>query len=156
MRLLKPDQLHVTLAFIGQVGEQKAASALQVVESLPPDLGGEVMLGGLVLFPSSKKARIVGLDITDQREVLSTLYERVVGGLEAAGVMQREKRPFRAHVTIARLKIPGPVQPTSESARARFAIESVCLFRSELRREGAVYTVIARTALAMVESPEKA
>ena len=72
------------------------------------------------------------------------LFETVMGGLEAAGVMTREKRPFRPHLTIARLRMPSPVQPRYESGRASYAIESVCLYRSELSREGARYSVVAR------------
>jgi 2'-5' RNA ligase len=76
--------------------------------------------------------------------------------LEGAGVMCREKRPFRAHVTVARLRVPGAVQPMAESGQARFAVESVCLYRSEVKREGAVYTVVACTALSGSEVTEKA
>jgi 2'-5' RNA ligase len=155
VRLLRPEQLHVTLAFIGEVDEAKAAAARTVVESVPRETGGEVALGGFAFFPTAKKARVVALDIADEAGLLGGIYERVMGGLEGAGVMRREKRPFRAHVTVARLRAPGPVQPMTESGQARFAVESVCLYRSELKREGAVYTVVACAALSGAEAREK-
>jgi RNA 2',3'-cyclic 3'-phosphodiesterase len=151
LRFLRPEQLHVTLAFIGEVGEGKAAAARAVVESVPADMGGSGVFGGFLLLPSPRKARVVALSITDEGGAFAALYERVMSGLEAAGVMKREKRPFRAHVTVARLRSPGLVQPTSESGRARFAVESVCLFESALRREGAEYTVLARTVFTKPE-----
>jgi 2'-5' RNA ligase len=147
VRLLRPEQLHVTLAFIGEVGELKTEAARTVVESIPKEMGGEAVIGGFLLLPSAKKVRVVALDIADEGGAFGGLYGHVMDGLEAAGVMQREKRPFHAHLTVARLRIPGPVQPTSESAQARFAVESVCLYESELKREGAAYTVLARTVL---------
>lgn len=145
LRLLRPDQWHVTLAFIGEVDEARAAAARTVVESLPYDSGGEGRITRFLMLPSATKARVVTLEIDDAEGVFSLLYERVMTGLEAVQVMTREKRPFRPHLTVARLRQPGPVRPRSESGEAPFAVQSVCLYRSELKREGAVYTVVART-----------
>ena len=144
LRLLRPDQWHVTLAFIGEVDEAKAAAARTVVDSLPSDLGGEGRIARFLMLPSAAKARVVTLEIDDHEGVFSRLFEMVMDGLETAELMRREKRPFRPHLTVARLRQPGPVQPRSESGEARYAVESVCLYRSELRREGAVYTVVTR------------
>ena len=147
LRLMREDQLHITLAFIGEVGESKAAAAKQVVETVPADMGGEGVIERFLLLPSPGRTRVVALELSDAKGVFGALFERVMSGLEQAGVMQREKRPFRPHLTIARLRDAGPVQPRSECGQASHAVESVCLFDSELKREGAVYTVRARTTL---------
>ncbi len=144
LRLLRPDQWHVTLAFIGEVDEAKVAAARTVLDSLPSHLGGEGRITRFLMLPSAAKARVVTLEIDDHEGAFSRLFEVVMDGLEAAEVMRREKRPFRPHLTVARLRKPGPVQPRSESGEARYAVESVCLYRSELKREGAVYTVVTR------------
>ena len=147
LRPMREEQYHVTLAFRGEVGDSKANAAREVVRSVPGDMGGDAFISGFLLLPSPGKARVVALEMSDEHRVFERLYEHVMTGLEAAGVMQREKRPFRPHLTIARLRSPGPVQPRSESGQTRFAVESVCLYESELRREGAVYTVLERTVL---------
>jgi len=147
LRLMREEQYHVTLAFIGEVGGSKAKAAREVVRSVPGDMGGDAFISGFLLLPSPGKARVVALEMSDEHRVFERLYEHVMTGLEAAGVMRREKRPFRPHLTIARLRSPVPVQPRSENGRTRFAVESVCLYESELRREGAVYTVLERTVL---------
>ncbi len=144
LRLMRPDQLHVTLAFIGAVDVAKASAACAVIDSLPADAGGMAEITGFLMLPSARKARVVALDLDDREGVFARLFETVMGGLEAADVMSREKRPFRPHLTIARLRVPGPVQPRYESGRASYAIESVCLYKSELSREGARYSVVAR------------
>ena len=144
LRLMRPDQLHVTLAFIGAVDAAKASAACAVVDSLPADGGGAAEIMGFLMLPSARKARVVALELDDRTQVFARLFETVMGGLETAGVMTREKRPFRPHLTIARLRVPGSVQPRYESGRALYAIESVCLYRSELSREGARYSVVAR------------
>lgn len=156
LRLLRRDQLHVTLAFIGEVDEVKASAARSVVEKVPADMGGEGRIGGLMPMPSAKRARVVALGIADEGGALGRLYEHIMRGLEEARVTRREKRPFKPHLTVARLRTPAPVQPTSESGHAPFAIESVCLFESELRREGAVYTSLARRALSRGDARETA
>jgi len=155
IRLMKPEQLHVTLAFMGEVGEAEAAATREVVETVPEDMGGEVLLGGYLLFPSARKARVIALGIVDAEGIFPALYEHLMRGLETAGVMRREKRPFRAHLTVARLRVPGYVQPMSESGQARFAVESVCLYESRLKREGAEYTVRARAAFSRADAREK-
>jgi len=148
LRLLGPAQLHVTLAFIGEVGARKADAARTVVETVPRDMGGGACVTGFLLLPSERRARVIALAIADEERVFGRLYEHVAAGLEAAGVMEREKRPFRPHLTVARLRNPTAVQPTVESGRAGFAVESVCLYESVLKREGAQYEVLTRTVLA--------
>jgi RNA 2',3'-cyclic 3'-phosphodiesterase len=147
LRLLGPEQWHVTLAFLGEVDAAKAELACRVVEDLPAGLGGEATIERFLLLPSPRRARVVTLEIADEYGLFGALFEAVMGELEAGGVMEREKRPFRPHITIARMRDPGVVRPRYESGRARFAIQSVCLYRSELRREGAVYTVVCRREL---------
>jgi RNA 2',3'-cyclic 3'-phosphodiesterase len=152
LRLTREDQWHITLAFIGEVGPRKAAAAREVVQSLPADMGGEGVIERFLLLPNPRRARVVALEVNDRDQVFARLFEYVMGGLEQAEVMQREKRPFRPHLTIARLREEGPVQPRSECGQARYAVESVCLYESELKREGALYTVRARTTLAGQEA----
>ena len=147
LRLLRPEQLHVTLAFIGETDEAKAVAARAVVDSLADDLGGEGFITRFLMLPGPTKARVVALEVADRERVFADLFEHVMGGLETAAVMRREKRPFRPHLTIARLRTPGPVQPRSHCGQVRFAVESVCLYKSELKREGAAYTVLARADL---------
>lgn len=156
LRLLQPEQWHVTLGFIGEVDAEKAAVALRVVESVPPEMGGEATIERFLMLPSPARARVVTLELSDEEGVFHALFEAVMGGLEAGEVMKREKRPFRPHLTVARLRTPGAVRPRYESERARFAVQSVCLYQSELRREGAVYTVVCRRMFDRGDAEERA
>lgn len=147
LRLLAPEQLHVTLAFLGEVGPSQEIEAATVVRSIPPDAGGAGELSGFLFLPSTHRARVVALAVRDDDAVFRNLFEWLMRGLEQAAVMQREKRPFRPHVTIARLRKPGTLQPKSEFKAARYPVESVCLYRSELHRQGARYTILEQTCL---------
>jgi 2'-5' RNA ligase len=156
LRLLDREQLHCTLAFIGQADSRMTEAAKAVVSGIPADSGGEAAIDGFLFLPDARRARVAALRIDDRRAVLARLFEKVMEGLEGAGVTARETRPFRAHVTIARLKVPGPVQPTSDCGRTVFGVESVCLYESELRRDGAVHTVLVRKDLQRAQGLEKA
>lgn len=144
LRLLGESQWHVTLAFLGEVEEDAGFAARKIVEAVPPELGGDCRLGGFLMLPSAARARVVTLAVDDYEGAFARLYEVVMDSLEVAGVMQREKRAFRPHLTVARMRVPGPVQPRFDARPAPFGVESLCLYRSELRREGAVYTVVAQ------------
>jgi len=123
---------------------------------VPADMGGEAVIGGFLPLPSPSRARVVALELADEQGVFAGLFETVMGGLEAGGVMSREERPFRPHLTIARLRTPCAVRPRYESEQARFAVQSVCLYQSELRRERAVYTVVCRRTFERGDAEERA
>ena len=68
---------------------------------MPAEMGGDAVIERFLLLPSAGRARVVALELRDGDRVFARLFEEVMGGLERAGVMQREKRPFRPHLTIA-------------------------------------------------------
>jgi RNA 2',3'-cyclic 3'-phosphodiesterase len=154
LRRMSREQLHVTLAFIGAADRDKRKAAEAVVKAVPKELGGSVGSAGFLFLPSQRRPRVVAIAFDDKAGVFGSLFERVMGDLEAAGVMQREKRPFHAHLTIARLREPVEVQPKSECPEFAFRVESVCLYRSDLSREGARYAVLAKSELEIGLSPE--
>jgi 2'-5' RNA ligase len=147
LRLVRPEQVHVTLAFIGEAAPQAREAARRAVASIPRQAGGLTVLGGYVLLPSARRPRVVALGVDDPAGVLAGLFELVMGELEREQVMRREKRPFLAHATIARLRVPTEIGLKSECGLAPFPVESVRLYRSELRQEGALYTVVEERTL---------
>jgi len=152
LRRVRPEQVHVTLAFIGSVGPGAREAARRVVASIPPEAGGLTTLGAFVLLPSARRPRVIALGVDDPAGVFAGLFELVMRGLEREQVMRREKRPFRAHATIARLRVPVEVGLKSECGPLPFPVESVRLYRSELRREGALYAVVEERTLQSAES----
>ncbi|MHB0978601.1 MAG: RNA 2',3'-cyclic phosphodiesterase [Thermoleophilia bacterium] len=147
LRMLRPEQLHVTLAFLGEVGKDVAAASARVVSDQGGTMGGVAHLAGFVLLPTPRKVRVVALAIEDVEGVLGRLYSEISDGLIGAGVMEAERRPFRPHLTIARLREAGRVHLKSDLPRERFSVRSVCLYRSTLTREGAEYEILTEAIL---------
>ncbi len=142
IRLTRRDQLHVTLCFLGQRDGEATARAARVLSEVPCTMGGVVSLSGYLCLPSPARARVVALAIEDGEGILAALFERVASGLEREGLFQREARPFRPHLTIARLRRPGRLGLNADMPRVAFEIRSVCLYESVLSREGARYQVL--------------
>jgi 2'-5' RNA ligase len=96
-----PGNLHLTLRFIGEVGEDRAADiaeALQRVRARPFDL----QLAGAGVFGDRPRALWVGVERSAE---LVALRDRIEHALVRAG-LPPEPRKFSPHVTLARLRSP--------------------------------------------------
>jgi RNA 2',3'-cyclic 3'-phosphodiesterase len=147
-----PANLHFTLQFIG---DADPAATQRIVEQLaaPIDLPAfDITVTGVGVFPSSGPPRVVWLGVTDGGVQLSSLSRAVNQRLDSIG-LPREDRPFRAHLTIGRVK--GPTGPRFRDALAvsrdaefgRCTISRVALFESRLSPHGSTYTVVASAPL---------
>ena len=89
----------------------------------------------------------VALD--DPDGTLAVLQGRVSAGLEAAGVFVPEKRPFRAHVTVARLRPRERAPRSVDAAPEPLELHAgpLTLFESRLHPHGARYEALSRVTL---------
>lgn len=150
VRWVRPDQLHLTLKFLGETPVAKLPAienALREVAaaSCPVNLG--LAEGGT--FPPVGPPRILWLGLTP-REDLAALAGRVEQALAPLG-FPPERRPFTPHLTLGRAE-PGAsfdrsllgqgfvVEPT--------AVEQLALVKSELRPSGAIYKNVGEWPLA--------
>jgi RNA 2',3'-cyclic 3'-phosphodiesterase len=147
-RLVPPESLHVTLAFLGSTDADLVpaiAAALDLAGSLAPRL----VLGEALLLPP-RRARVLSAALEDADGALETLQARVSDALEATGAYAPEKRPFRPHVTVARLRprAQAPRAVSVEPEPLEFRGTAVTLFSSRTSPHGARYEALERRALA--------
>ena len=152
VRALSPDNLHVTLKFLGDVPpEQTAAIGGAISEAVRDAPAFTAELRGLGVFPHPDRPTVVwtGYAVPDP---MTQLAERIETALGPLG-FPRESRPFHPHVTIARVKSrpPGTLRALVEQhAATPFGptdVEAVELFQSELNKDGPRYTVLSRAPL---------
>ena len=150
LRWAPEDQWHLTLQFLGPV-----ARLAPVVEALRTAAGEReafpFRLGGAGAFPSPKRARVVWIGAAVGREAVVGLAGAVTAALGPLG-HEVEARPFRPHLTLARLKVPGNVGPVlsavgPEPVGEAFTVGEVVLFESRLSPKGPAYTVLERFPL---------
>jgi 2'-5' RNA ligase len=147
-RPVAPEALHVTLAFLGSRPPGDVAAIERVLTAEAAGPAPRLALGGALLLPP-RRARVLCADLTDPDRTLAALQARVSAGLEAAGVYKPERRPFRAHATVARLRprARAPRAVSAQPAPLAFAGEAVTLYASRMHPAGARYEALWRAPL---------
>jgi RNA 2',3'-cyclic 3'-phosphodiesterase len=138
-RALSDDALHLTLAFLGHRPESDVERVAAVLDAMPGPAPRLVLGAALGLPP--RRPRVLSAAIGDPDGTLAELQAALSAGLAAAGTYTPETRPFRPHVTVARLR-PGAraqraTMPGPEPLAFRGA--AVTLYVSRLRSSGARY-----------------
>ena len=146
LRLLAPESLHVTLAFLGWRGEEEAGPIGALVADCARPVPA-LALGGAAWLPP-RRARVLAAEVGDRDGALAALQASVSEALAEHAGYEPERRAYRPHVTVARargeLRRPPDVEPP---APLEFDGAAVTLYRSRLGRGGARYEPVARTAL---------
>ena len=131
LRPVAPDALHLTLAFLGSRPPEDVDAIAPIVarEHAAPELA----LDKVLLLPP-RHARVLTVALDDPTGALAALQSRVSSALEAAGVYTPEKRPFRPHVTVARLRprTRPPRDATLHLDRRQFGATAVTLYASRV------------------------
>jgi 2'-5' RNA ligase len=155
-RWVKPENLHLTLKFLGDVEEQRSVSVLEALEGAARETRAfRLGLKGVGAFPSLGRPRVLWIGVDQGREDLVGLAKRIDAAVAPLG-FAREDRPFSPHLTLGRRQ-PGPAGPELERAlrereTLRFPlvkVEGVTLFRSILGPGGPVYRRLGQVALAL-------
>ena len=146
LRLVKPEALHITVAFLGWVADDP----LGHIRTAALGAAGEPPLFeaiGLSAVPP-RRPRLWALSLADHGGRAAAQHDRVARGLEALGVYEREQRPFWPHITVARLR-PGSRAPRIEvpPPPIRFAPDRLTLYRSHVSRAGAEYESLGSAGL---------
>ena len=143
-RWTPPERLHVTLRFLGDTpAERVPALEAALRETKSPPLA--LRLDGLTAFPSRRSPRLIAARIAPDAD-LADLQRQVEAAAQDLG-FEPEGRPFRPHVTLARLKRadPGAVLAflRTHAADASFTADAFHLVASTLTPDGAVHERLA-------------
>jgi len=155
LRVVPPESLHVTLAFLGYLPEKEIARLSEIVAGLTSP-APEIRLGDPVARPLGRHPRLFALpaDSSAAVELQAELQKKLVG----ERLYKPEKRPFWPHVTVARVKPEGkgskrprrveklPGRLPKDLLQAAVC-RRVTLYRSELKPSGAEYRPLAQVKL---------
>ncbi len=156
VRWVPPENLHVTLRFLGGV---EASRLPELTRRVGGEVAGlprfELRFAGVSAFPSPRRPRVVVFALEPEAP-LAALAAAVERGVVASG-FDPEERGFRAHLTLGRAKRGRRLSPVTASVTAAgeaFQVGEAVLFRSDLERGGARYTPLERMALGGASHPE--
>jgi len=148
-RWVRPDNLHVTLKFLGEVAEaevDKVRTALAGIHSGQPV---SLEFRGLGFFPNAKHPRVFWAGIAASPN-LKQLAGDIEAAMEKCGI-PRESREFSPHLTLARFERPGlpenlrkAIAENAERDFGKLRSNEFHLVQSKLKASGAEYTTLAR------------
>ncbi len=148
-RWIPPENLHVTLKFLGEVNDELLDSFIEAgsaVAALSKPF--KLAYGPFGAFPSLSRPRVIFFEAVEGAEELYSLASILEAEVLRLGI-PREERQFRAHLTLARIKQPigrAIVDELSNvkslSSAASQYVDRFCLMRSHLARSGATYEEI--------------
>jgi RNA 2',3'-cyclic 3'-phosphodiesterase len=155
LRPVRPESLHITLAFLGYLPEKEIPRLAALIEAS----GGRapsIVLGDPAPRPERGRPRLFALPVESPEAI--ALQAGLAEKLVAARLYKPEKHPFWPHVTVARArreergsKRPARVaKPPGGLPRALLQQQvsrRLTLYRSELQPQGALYTPLAQVEL---------
>ena len=147
LRWVRPEAIHLTLKFFGDIPESAVADIAAVVE--PAAAGAapfSLAIGGAGVFPDQRRPRVLWLGMNGDVPRLVLFQQGLEAELGRIG-FPAEERPFRPHLTLARIKSPRGLAGLERAlekgegyAAGEFTASGIGLIRSELTPRGAVYT----------------
>jgi RNA 2',3'-cyclic 3'-phosphodiesterase len=152
-RWVKPENWHVTVKFLGRTWPRLVDWVRgQLAEAASTIRPFRLGLGGLGMFPSPGRARVLWVGLDDPERSLLALAAAVEERLGAE--FPPEKRPFSGHLTVARFDPPVRMGEHADALSATrpaadpFRVEHLTLYRSHLSPRGARYEPLERFPLA--------
>jgi 2'-5' RNA ligase len=152
MSWVKPENVHITVRFLGDLGDDGVRRVRESVRrSAAPFQAPVARLGKLGAFPRPERPRVIWLGLAEGEEKVSALAAAVERGLRDDG-FGRSDKPFRAHLTLARVREeasgvaqvlgarltePPPAEP----------LPRLAVMKSELHPSGARYTAFEELRL---------
>jgi 2'-5' RNA ligase len=154
VRWAAPNQLHLTLKFLGAVADDRVPAVSAALDGVARDTAPvPLSAAGLGAFPNPRRARVLWSGIGTGTEALAALAAAIDRALAALG-FPAETRPFSAHLTLGRVRTPRGAERLADavagagaSSYGSWTATELVLYESRLRPTGAVHTPVSRHPL---------
>jgi 2'-5' RNA ligase len=157
IKWVDPYSIHLTLKFLGGVDGDKispiTAAMAEAVQGVAPF---RLEVKGLGAFPNLRRVQVVWVGVGGEVDKLAYLQQRLESSLAGLGFAP-ENRRFTPHLTLARVReraslaeregLGQLIASAKFEAAHSFPVTEVSLMRSQLTREGAIYSRISAAAL---------
>ncbi len=153
-RLVAPENLHMTLHFLGDVAEDMMADVCEMVEAVAGEIEPfDFDVKGISCVPPGGRPRMIWAGVGDPTGRMASLHEALGEALGGLG-LRREERGFKPHLTLIRFKFvrdSAQVRDLAdEHAEALFGTRhagEVSVYSSQLTPQGPIYSKIAAPRL---------
>jgi len=157
VKWVNPDSIHLTLKFLGNIAADRTGEITRAMENAVEGISPfHLEIKELGVFPNLRRVQVAWVGISGEVDKLSQLQERIETNLTPLGFAP-ETRAFTPHLTLARLRDQAPLDERQRFgqliANAKFdtacpiEVDAISLMRSQLTREGAIYSQISSIKL---------
>ncbi|MFC1908997.1 RNA 2',3'-cyclic phosphodiesterase [Chloroflexota bacterium] len=157
VKWVDPYSIHLTLKFLGDVSLDSVGQIANAMERAAGRISSfQLEIKGLGVFPNLRRVQIAWVGLSGNTGQLDQLQQRLESGLASLGFAP-ESRPFKPHLTLARLRdraLPDErnsfgqlITSTEFEVGHVFNVDSINLMKSQLTRRGAVYSLISSVPL---------
>jgi len=157
VKWVNPNSIHLTLKFLGDVPVNKINSITRALETATSEIPPfQLEIKDLGVFPNLNKVRVVWVGMSGDITRLGQLQRRIESNLATLDFAP-ETRAFTPHLTLARLREQASpderqnfghlIGNTKFDLVYKFRVDSVSLIRSQLTREGAIYSRLGSAKL---------
>lgn len=156
-RWVRPENLHVTLKFIGEVVPEKFAAIRTGLAAGRADREVTIEFRGVGFFPNEKSPRVfwAGMNASPNLKILASDIDNATQKLG----IPREQRPFLPHLTLARFQPPrlpeklgAAIQVNAARDFGSLRTSQFHLIESKLKPSGAEYTTLESFSFSVAEA----
>ena len=150
IRWVKPQGMHLTLKFLGDVSEDKIEEVKSLLAKIVKDHSSfQLTFKGTGTFPpQSRIPRVAWIGI-ERNETLQIIHARLEKEFHKIS-FPKEKRSYHPHLTLGRIKGPQNLETViktlnqyKEKEFGEMTVKRITLFKSTLKPTGAEYTVLS-------------
>ncbi len=157
VKWVNPNSIHLTLKFLGNIAIDRTGEITRAIEEAVQGISPfHLEVKELGVFPNLRRVQVAWVGISGEVDKLSQLQKRIETTLTPLGFAP-ESRAFTPHLTLARLRDQASLDERQRFgqliANAKFEaaytieVDAISLMRSQLTREGAIYSRISLVEL---------
>lgn len=152
VKWVEPENLHVTLLFLGEVGDRDIPAVCRGVATVSAQQAPFAMtVESAGAFPNTRRPRTLWVGIGQGTQELVALHDALEPPLLELGCYRREDRQYTPHVTLGRVKSDRPADPLTLALAKQAGwkggettVGAVLVLSSELTSQGPRYTMLSR------------
>jgi 2'-5' RNA ligase len=150
VKWVKPDSIHLTLKFLGDISTDQIKEIRQAIEDATSEIPPFTLkIRDLGVFPNLKRVQVIWVGLDGDLEKLINLQKRIEENMDILGY-PAEERGFTPHLTLGRVRFQPPlsdlqkftklITETKFESTIKIDVNAVHLIKSQLTPQGAIYS----------------
>jgi RNA 2',3'-cyclic 3'-phosphodiesterase len=152
---VEPENLHVTLLFLGEVGDRDVVDVCRTISTSCKDIPAFGMtVEGVGCFPDASRPRTLWVGLGEGGQEMRDLHNDLEQALFDLGCYRKEGRRYTPHITLGRMKSDAANAEITSMLTKQAAwkggpmhVSEVLVMSSQLTSKGPIYSVLSRGKL---------